>query len=351
MEKSIHFKRPRLAMMLANVALAIVLALGMSPATKAMAEPSEASPTSVELEAKISATVNGGSMTSGKEFTFGLFDTDDNGAKTGEAISTVKVKAGETAVLGEGVAYSQNDEGSYTYVISQLDDLGEGWTKAADQKITVKVSKNDDGAMTADVDYGEGKTAAAFDVKYAAEGELEAKISATVNGGSMTPGKEFTFGLFETNSSGAKTGNAIATATVKAGQTAVLDGVFYDQDNAGETITYVISQLDDLGEGWTKAADQKITVKVSDNGDGTMTADVNYGEGKTAACFDIKYQEPKTSKASEGDASSEAPATKTAKASAKTSDPFAGMVAICAGAAFAAGAAALGARRMRKNNR
>ena len=113
----------------------------------------------------------------------------------------------------------------------------------------------------------------------------------------------------------------------------------------------MISQLDDLGEGWTKAADQKITVKVSDNGDGTMTADVNYGEGKTAACFDIKYQEPKTSKASEGDASSEAPATKTAKASAKTSDPFAGMVAICAGAVFAAGAAALGARRMRKSNR
>ena len=349
MEKSIHFKRPRLAMMLANVALAIVLALGMSPATKAMAEPSEAG--SVELEAKISATVNGGSMTSGKEFTFGLFDTDDNGAKTGEAISTVKVKAGETAVLGKGVAYSQDDAGSYTYVISQLDDLGAGWTKAADQKITVKVSKNDDGAMTADVDYGEGKTAAAFDVKYAAEGELEAKISATVNGGSMTPGKEFTFGLFETDASGAKTGDAISTAKVKAGQTAVLDGVFYDQDNAGETITYVISQLDDLGEGWTKAADQKITVKVSDNGDGTMTADVNYGEGKTAACFDIKYQEPKTSKASEGDASSEAPATKTAKASAKTSDPFAGMVAICAGAAFAAGAAALGARRMRKNNR
>ena len=349
MEKSIHLRRPRLAMMLANVALAIVLALGMSPATKAMAEPSEAG--SVELEAKISATVNGGSMTSGKEFTFGLFDTDNEGNKTGEAISTVKVKAGETAVLGEGVAYSQNDEGSYTYVISQLDDLGEGWTKAADQKITVKVSKNDDGAMTADVDYGEGKTAAAFDVKYAAEGELEAKISATVNGGSMTPGKEFTFGLFETNSSGAKTGNAIATATVKAGQTAVLDGVFYDQDNAGETITYVISQLDDLGEGWTKAADQKITVKVSDNGDGTMTADVDYGEGKNAACFDIKYQEPKASKASESDASSEAPAAKTAKASAKTSDPFAGTVAICAGAALAAGAAALGARRMRKNNR
>ena len=348
MEKSIHLRRPRLAMMLANVALAIVLALGMSPATKAMAEPSEAG--SVELEAKISATVNGGLMTPDKEFTFDLFEVSDSGKET--KVSTATVKAGKTAVLGDGVVYDEDDAGeTVTYVIRQADDLGEGWTKAADQKITVKVSKNDDGAMTADVDYGEGKTAAAFDVKYAAEGELEAKISATVNGGSMTPGKEFTFGLFETNSSGAKTGNAIATATVKAGQTAVLDGVFYDQDNAGETITYMISQLDDLGEGWTKAADQKITVKVSDNGDGTMTADVDYGEDKNAACFDIKYQEPKASKASESDASSEAPAAKTAKASAKTSDPFAGMVAICAGAAFAAGAAALGARRMRKNNR
>ena len=113
----------------------------------------------------------------------------------------------------------------------------------------------------------------------------------------------------------------------------------------------MISQLDNLGEGWTKANDQKITVEVSKNNDGTMKADVDYGEGKTAACFDIKYQEPKTSKTSSSDASSEAPAAKTAKASAKTSDPFAGTVAICAGAALAAGAAALGARRMRKANR
>ncbi len=95
MEKSIHFRRPRLAMTLANVALAIVLALGVSPATKAMAEPNGASPSSVELKANISATVNDGSMTSAKEFTFGLFDTDNEGKKTGNAISTVKVKAGK----------------------------------------------------------------------------------------------------------------------------------------------------------------------------------------------------------------------------------------------------------------
>ena len=365
MKKSAHFRGHRSSTMLANVALASVLALGMSPAAKAMAAPNEADPqqpadqaqatvaantAAGELKANIAATVNGGSMTSDKQFTFGLFETDDTGAKTGEAIATATVKAGQSAVL-DGVFYDQDNAGeTITYVISELGDLGDGWTKAADQTITVKVTDNGDGTMTADVAYEGGASAAAFDNAYAAAGELKANISATVNGGSTASDKEFTFGLFETDDTGAKTGEAIATATVKAGQSAVLDGVFYDQDNAGETITYVISELGDLGDGWTKAADQKIAVTVTDNGDGTMTADVAYEGGASAAAFDNKYEEPKTPEASKSKASSTTSTSKTTS-TAKTGDPLTGVATICAGAAFAGGAAALRARRMRENNR
>ena len=365
MKKNAHFRGHRSSTMLANVALASVLALGMAPAAKAFAAPNDADPqqpadqaqatvaanTAVgELKVNISATVNGGSTASDKEFTFGLFETDDSGAKTGVAIATATVKAGQSAVL-DGVFYDQDNAGeTITYVISELGDLGDGWTKAADQKIAVTVTDNGDGTMTADVAYEGGASAAAFDNTYAAAGELKVNISATVNGGSTASDKEFTFGLFETDDSGAKTGVAIATATVKAGQSAVLDGVFYDQDNAGETITYVISELGDLGDGWTKAADQKIAVTVTDNGDGTMTADVAYEGGASAAAFDNKYEEPKTPEASKSKASSTTSTSKTTS-TAKTGDPLTGVATICAGAAFAGGAAALRARRMRENNR
>ena len=242
MKKSAHFRGHRSSTMLANVALASVLALSMSPAAKAMAAPNEADPQQPADQAQATVAAN------------------------------------------------------------------------------------------------------------TAAGELKANIAATVNGGSMTSDKQFTFGLFETDDTGAKTGEAIATATVKAGQSAVLDGVFYDQDNAGETITYVISELGDLGDGWTKAADQKITVKVTDNGDGTMTADVAYEGGASAAAFDNKYEEPKTPEASKSKASSTTSTSKTTS-TAKTGDPLTGVATICAGAAFASGAAALRARRMRENNR
>ena len=368
MNESAHFRGSRLSTTMASIALAAVLALGMSPAAKAFAASNEADPQQTadqaqatvaantaagELKVNIAATVNGGSMTSDKEFTFGLFETDADGAKTGEAIATATVKAGQTAVL-DGVFYDQDNAGeTITYVISELGDLGDGWTKAADQKIAVTVTDNGDGTMTADVAYEGGATAAAFDNTYAAAGELKVNIAATVNGGSTTSDKEFTFGLFETDADGAKTGEAIATATVKAGQTAVLDGVFYDQDNAGETITYVISELGDLGEGWTKAADQAIAVTVTDNGDGTMTADVAYEGGASAAAFDNKYEEPKTSETTSKTSSktSTAKESSTAKTTAKTGDSPAGALAAFAGLAAVSAAAALRSRRMWKSNR
>ena len=217
--------------------------------------------------------------------------------------------------------------------------------------------KNADLTLSTEVTYSRGTNAAAFTNTYATSGELRVEISKTINGGSTTSDKQFTFGLFETDDTGAKTGEAIATATVKAGQTAVFNGIFYDQDNAGETYTYVISELGDLGEGWTKAADQVITVKVTDNGDGTMTADVAYEGGASAAAFDNKYEEPKTPetpKTTTTDKTTTTGKTATAtatKSSVKTGDPLAGALAAIAGLAAISGAAALHARRMRKRDR
>ena len=309
-----------------------------------------------EASAKISVhkEVTGGTTaTADKEFSFELKDG------TGAVLDTVTAKAGETATFGFEPSFTRMDQGEHVYTIHEVGENGDGWTLAPDATATVKVGMGDDTrhVEVKSVTYSNATAAgdaALFTNAYAAAGELKVEVAKTVNGGTMTPDKEFTFGLFETDAAGKKIGEAISTVTVKAGQTAIFDGVFYDQDNAGETYTYVISELGELGDGWTKAADQAVTVKVTDNGDGTMTADVAYEGGKTSAAFDNKYEEPKTPETPKTTTDKTTTTGKTATAatsSVKTGDSLAGALAAIAGLAAVSGAVALRARRMRKNDR
>ena len=245
---------------------------------------------SAELSLNVTATANGGAYETDREFAFGLFETDGFGNKTGEPVSTVTVKAGQIATF-TGVFYDQDNDGDViTYVVSQTNAAGNGWANAVDQTVDVAVADNGDGTMEAQVSYPDLQYALVFDNTYSCAGELELNVAKTVNGGEWTPDREFTFGLYETNADGEKTGEPVSTVTVKAGQTATFDGVFYDLDNAGQVITYVVSELGEAGDGWTNAADQKVAVSVSDDRDGTMTAAVDYGQGKTALTFDNTYR-------------------------------------------------------------
>ena len=232
-------------------------------------------------------TVNGGTTAKpGERFTFELKDAD------GKTVDAVETEAGQVASFG---ALELTRPGTWTYTVHETGHDGNGWTAASDVTATVTAADNGDGTLTAAVEYSNAaEGAAGFDDTYEAVGELEVKVSKTVNGGKYADDHEFEFGLFETDEFGVKTGDPISTVKVKAGQTAVLNGVFYDLDNAGETITYVVSELGELGVGWTKAADQTVAVKVADNNDGTLSVDVTYEGGASAAAFDNKYEQPTT---------------------------------------------------------
>ncbi len=249
--------------------------------------------TSGEATVQVYKTVNGGTEAKpGEVFTFELWEADANGELLPQGcVDKVETKAGEVASFG---ALKLTEPGTWTYVVHETGHDGNGWTAASDVVATVSAIDNGDGTLKTAVEYSNtAEGAAGFDDIYTAAGELEVKVSKTVNGGTYADDHEFEFGLFETDESGAKTGEPIATVKVKAGQTGVLNGVFYDLDNDGQTITYVVSELGELGEGWTRAADQKVTVKVTDNNDGTMSAEVTYEGGALTAAFDNKYEQPK----------------------------------------------------------
>ncbi len=225
-----------------------------------------------------------------KEFTFALYGKGETEAS--QTVTTKGSEDGVTASFADALTFSA--AGTYEYEIKELDASGDGWTCAEPTTATVTVEENADRSLTATVKYGRATTdgkAALFTNSYATSAELALDIAKTVNGATSGSDKQFTFGLYETDALGNKKGSPVSTVTVKAdGKPATLAGVTYDQDDDGQTITYVISETSKADEGWENAADQKVAVKVSDNGDGTMRAEVSYPEGASSFTFDNTYE-------------------------------------------------------------
>ncbi|MDO4854895.1 MAG: FctA domain-containing protein [Coriobacteriia bacterium] len=325
---------------------------------KAAALFTNAYATSGTATIQVYKTVNGGTEAKpGEKFTFDLYKADPEGKATGDVIGTVETEMGKVASL-DSVTFDA--EGTYTYVIKETGHNDKGWTAASDVTVTVTATDNGDGTLKTEVSYSNAKEGAAgFDDTYTAAGELVLDVAKTVNHGALSPDDEFEFGLFETDESGAKTGDPIATVKLKAGETKSLDGVFYDFDNDGGTYTYIISELGDLGENWTKAADQKVVVKVSDAGDGVMNTEIAYEGDGNVALFDNTYTEPEqpeTPEAPSDDEKVEKSSSKDSKSSdseknstAKTGDDTLFAAGAASALAIAAAAASVLARRRRSN--
>ena len=73
------------------------------------------------------------------------------------------------------------------------------------------------------------------------------------------------------------------------GQTVFFDRIAYTFDDAGKTFAYTVHETGHNGNGWAADSDVTVTVKVSDNGDGTLKVDASYSRGTDAAAFDNTY--------------------------------------------------------------
>ncbi len=161
------------------------------------------------------------------------------------------------------------------------------------KSITYSMPGNTEYAPYAETD---GTEAALFTNKYASTGSAAISVQKTVNGGTeAAEGESFTFELYQAKKDEAtgewvKDGEAIDFASVKAGDTATFpdkDGkLHYTAADDGKTFTYIVHETGHNEGGWFAASDVLATVKVSDNGDGTMKAEVAYSNGTNAAAFD-----------------------------------------------------------------
>lgn len=205
----------------------------------------------------ITKEIEGGVVDASKEFTFDVTTIKD-GVRTTEQ---VKVGAGKTRTL-DGFS-----EGT-TYSIAEI-DIPAGYT--------LKDSSGATGTIVA------GKTQnATFTNAYSAKGSVALKATKKLTGGTLESG-QFSFKLLDK-----ATGNVLQTVTNDADGSVTFEPLSYT--TAGEyhyVIAEVVPAQDASGFDASIAYDaheEEVTVKVTDNGDGTLSATVTYD--KDGAVFE-----------------------------------------------------------------
>ena len=211
-----------------------------------------------------------------QEFSFVLKDAEGN------ELETVKNDAAGKFAFS-GLTYEHT--GVYTYTISEVDG---GQTikgvkyDASVYTVTITVTDNNDGTMSASVVYKKGNTVVdADDVVFTNTYKAAATDEVVLGGSKVLTGRpvalkdgEFSFILKDAN------GNEVETVDNVNGKF-TFSGMIFDE---AKTYTYTISEV---GGGQTNkgvtydAAVYTVTITVTDNSDGTMSTAVVYKKGNT----------------------------------------------------------------------
>ncbi len=243
--------------------------------------------TSGEATFGVYKTVNGGTEAKpGEVFSFELYEADQIGNKTGEALDKVETAAGQVKDFSSRKFTS---EGTYKFVIHETGHNDKGWTAASDVLVTVVATDNGNGTLKLETTYSNPvEGVAGFDDTYAASGEATIKVSKTVNGGSDA--KEGEFFEFELLDKGGNKVEGVDNVKVQAGGTAEFTGLKYSFADAGKKIEYTVHEVGHNSNGWTAASDVPVSVEVSDNGNGTLSTKASYPGDAVAAEFDNIYE-------------------------------------------------------------
>ena len=246
--------------------------------------------TNTYLAQLVDVTINGSKTLSGdwanvpnKQFRFDLFKADAAFSITDETpVDTKYVNGAETFAMT--LRYEDGQEGSYYYVLKEdmSNRAGGIGYDAGEYHITVEVSDAGEGSLAAQLTIyrpGTGNTTiAAFTNVYKTEPttvtlEGDKSFVNTSNNQPMTMvGGEFAFLVLE--NAGLPTEKVITTGTNRADGTIEFQPITY---TGGGVHNYTVVEVTGDAGGVFYADDQfSVTVTVTDNGDGTLTAVTDY---------------------------------------------------------------------------
>ena len=240
-----------------------------------------------------------------RQFTFDVVD------EAGNTVATARNGADGTVNFG-AIKYGLADVGkTYTYTIRERNTGAAGYTYSdADATATVSVTDNGDGTLACDVSYGDG-SAPTFTNAYHASGAVDLKAWKTLEGRDLKD-NEFTFKLEKLAGEGdGEQAEAVGTATNSADGKIVfnhesIQALQFTEADAGKTYRFRVSEVVPAGEDADPTVDYDsrssfvYTVKVVDNGNGTLGFDVS-SDAKPVFKNKLKDGKLRIAKTMEGD--------------------------------------------------
>ena len=241
----------------------------------------------------VAKQVNGKSPLANEKFQFQLAGQD--GAPMPAEGTTCETVGSEPAQLGS-IPFALADAGkTYIYTITETTQGSSEWKIAGPVTATVTVGKdNGDGTLSAPtVTYsvsGMNGGAALFNNTYETSTQATVNVHKTVKGGTdKVKNESFDFELRKADEQGNMTDEVVGTVSAKADETKSFNPIKYTTSDAGKTFTYWIHEKGHNDKGWTADKDTKVTVKVVENADRSLSAEVSYERGTSAAEFTNAY--------------------------------------------------------------
>ena len=241
----------------------------------------------------VAKQVNGKSPLANEKFQFQLAGQD--GAPMPAEGTTCETVGSAPAQFGS-IPFALADAGkTYIYTITETTQGSSEWKIAGPVTATVTVGKdNGDGTLSAPtVTYsvsGMNGGAALFNNTYETSTQATVNVHKTVTGGTdKVKNESFDFELHKADEQGNMTDEVVGTVSAKADETKSFNPIKYTTSDAGKTFTYWIHEKGHNDKGWTADKDTKVTVKVVENADRSLSAEVSYERGTSAAEFTNAY--------------------------------------------------------------
>lgn len=253
-------------------------------------DPEESSPTG-ESGITITKKLNGRNLNNG-EFTFELAD------QSGTVVATGTNDANGNVELG---TVKFTEPGTFTYTIREVDNnLGGVDYDTAQYKATATVTDNGDGTLKVEWSFADAQgspidgTEITFNNTYKAEA-----TSVSLGTGKLIEGRDLEAGEFSFLLSD-KDGNEISTAKNEKNGAVTFDTITYDKAGTYEyNISEVLPKDDDSKtDGIQKdnvtydESVYQVTVEVTDDNAGHLSASVTYKDSDGAPLFVNKYTKP-----------------------------------------------------------
>ena len=240
-----------------------------------------------------------------KQFTFDVVDADGN------TVVTARNGADGTVNFG-AIKYGLADVGhTYTYTIRERNTGAAGYTYSSEEfTAQVTVSDNGDGTLKSEVSY-DGGEAPTFTNEYHASGTVDLKAWKTLEGRDLKD-NEFNFKLEKLTGEGVgEQAGEVGTAANSADGKIVfshesIQALRFTEADAGKTYRFRVSEVVPAGEAADSTVDYDsensfiYTVKVVDNGDGTLGFDVS-SDAKPVFKNKLKDGRLRIAKTMEGD--------------------------------------------------